>query len=109
MTTVINIRQAPKGWEDDPSFVYIGRPGRGHTGYYGNPFILYHPKDREDMLHRYYDWAVNLLHTDPTFAGKVLDLDGKTLVCFCRPLACHGDVLIVLIDYMKEIARADHP
>jgi hypothetical protein len=27
-----------------------------------------------------------------------LELKGKTLGCFCKPLACHGDVLAYIAD-----------
>ena len=30
---------------------------------------------------------------DAAFRRRVWELEGKTLVCFCSPKACHGDVL----------------
>jgi Domain of unknown function (DUF4326) len=30
------------------------------------------------------------------------ELRGKTLVCWCAPLPCHGDVLVELANLMAE-------
>ena len=94
MTSVINIRNAPLGWEKDPAFVYIGRAGRGFEGPWGNP----HPvgsrclrcavvHTRGEALERFKEDILKV----PTDAFVVLR--GKTLVCFCKPLPCHGDIL----------------
>lgn len=39
-TTVINIRDAPKGWMHDSRYTYIGRAGAGFDGKWGNPIVL---------------------------------------------------------------------
>ena len=101
-TQVVNIRNCPRGWERNPDYVYIGRAGKGLSGYYGTPIMLKREADREDVLHEYWDYAATRIHEDPKFAAMVLALDGKNLVCFCAPKACHGDVLKLLIDYLKE-------
>lgn len=36
----VNIRYAPVGWHQNSDYVYIGRPGKGQDGYFGNPFPL---------------------------------------------------------------------
>lgn len=105
MTQVVNIRQCPRGWERNPEYVYIGRPGKGLSGYYGNPIMLRNERDRDDVLHQYYEYAAKRIHEDAKFAAMVLALDGKNLVCFCAPKACHGDVLIILIDYLKKMTK----
>ena len=33
---------------------------------------------------------------------ELIELEDKTLVCFCKPLACHGDVLVKAIKYAQE-------
>lgn len=104
-TTVANIRNCPAGWQSDRKYVYIGRPGKGLSGYYGNPIMLRNEADREEVLHQYYDYAAKRIHEDPKFAAMVLALEGKTLVCFCAPKACHGDVLVLLIDYLKTVTK----
>ena len=38
---------------------------------------------------------------DEDFCRQLLELDGKVLGCFCKPQACHGDILIAAINYLK--------
>lgn len=47
---------------------------------------------REDVIEKFkYDFDFDkFINKDKR---KVYDLTGKTLGCFCKPLACHGDVL----------------
>jgi len=82
-TQVINIKQAPAGWKDDPHYVYIGRPSP-----WGNPFVIGPHGDRQQVIDQYVGWAKQ--HLTRT---QVAALAGKTLVCFCHPLPCHGHVL----------------
>lgn len=101
---VIHIKQAPHVWNSNPDYVYIGRKGYGHDGYFGNPVILSeHGYDRELVLREYRAYANIRGHQDPEFRRRVKALKGKTLVCFCAPLKCHGDVLTELaIQWTKE-------
>lgn len=88
--------------EARPNFVYIGRamPWRHIEGSpWGNPFKVK-------------DWGIeaSLRHYRTHILGKLLnreldirDLDGKTLVCWCRAgEPCHADVLIDLIRLLPE-------
>ncbi len=61
--------------------VYIGRGSP-----WGNPFRIGVDGTRDQVVARY---AAEIL---PTL--DVMPLRGKDLVCFCAPLACHGDVLL---------------
>jgi hypothetical protein len=90
MINVINIKDAPVGWRDDPHYVYIGRAGKGLDGYFGNPFIA---KQRGDTLDKYRGYLEDLLKVDREFIRRTKALQGKTLVCFCKPKRCHGDIL----------------
>jgi len=92
VTEVINIRNAPYGWEDDENYVYIGRAGHGHDGYFGNPIKL-NGKKRGTTLELFRSYVVNRLETDEIYRQRVKELNGKVLVCFCKPKPCHGDVL----------------
>jgi hypothetical protein len=93
ITPTINIKDAPKGWMYDPNYVYIGRAGKGHDGYYGNPFALKKGEPRGSTIERFREYAIERVRTDWQYASAIKDLRGKTLVCFCKPNACHGDVL----------------
>lgn len=101
-TTVINIKQAPKGWENDTQFVYIGRAGRGHDGYFGNPYRIQEGQDRGSTLDKYTKYLVRRVSIDTEFYERVKELSGKTLVCFCKPNPCHGDILAEMSDRLKE-------
>lgn len=71
------------------------------TTKWGNPFT--HIKDRktraefivatrEDSIKAYEIWIKN----QPHLMAALHELRGKILGCWCRPLACHGDVLLRL-------------
>lgn len=92
-TTVINIQKAPAGWQSDPQYVYIGRQGHGHSGYFGNPRWTGGKIDGDCSFESY---ARALIATDAEFKRRVTGLYGKTLVCFCKPNDCHGDMLVIL-------------
>lgn len=73
--------------------VYIGRPGKGMDGYFGNPFHMEPGRDRMQAIALYRNYFYRKMETDPAFRGRIESLRGKTLLCFCKPLACHGDVI----------------
>jgi hypothetical protein len=96
MTTVINIANAPPGWTTNTDYVYIGRPGKGLNGPWGNPFTLRNEKDRSYILVEYEEW---LYRQPQKFLDKMdAELYGKILVCFCKPKACHGDIIVSYVD-----------
>jgi hypothetical protein len=66
--------------------VYIGRPSK-----FGNPFVLGRDGNRREVIERYEQW---LLSQPALVAAAKRELRGKNLVCWCAPLACHGDVLM---------------
>lgn len=92
-TRVISMHQAPHQWELDPRFTYIGRAGHGQDGYFGNPFYLTNERDRPIILAQYREWFWRRVERDEIFRSRVSNLKGQTLVCFCAPKQCHGDVI----------------
>ena len=64
--------------------VYIGRPS-----IWGNPFVIGKDGTREEVVEKYRRWLL----TQPDLLGKIVILKGKTLGCWCKPQACHGDIL----------------
>lgn len=65
--------------------VYIGRPT-----IWGNKFEIGKDGTREEVLAKYEAW----LQERPSFIAMVKrDLRGKVLGCWCKPKACHGDIL----------------
>jgi hypothetical protein len=70
--------------------VYIGRPSK-----WGNPFQIGRDGTRARVIARYREY---LMGRPDLLAAIVPELRGKTLACWCAPLACHGDVLAELAD-----------
>jgi len=81
MTTVVHCKKAPYD-------IYIGRPNK-----WGNPFSEY-KYGREECIQKYREW----IQTQPNLLADLHELKGKRLGCWCKPLACHGDVLAELAD-----------
>ena len=73
----------------DPYDVYIGRGSK-----WGNPFRIGIDGTREDVIKQYRDW----IQTQPHLLNSLEELRGKTLGCFCSPQACHGDILVELLN-----------
>lgn len=131
---VINIKDAPRGWENNPQYVYIGRPRKsdcpkmttflsrdeeaeyitaGEYGSLGNPIPVGPTPNNEpcpwcEKTHHerggtlkcyemYLGWRIQ---ADPKFFQVIKALAGKTLVCFCKPNPCHGDILA---DFCEEL------
>jgi uncharacterized protein DUF4326 len=57
-----------------------------------NPFVIVRDGSRADVIAKYRAWIV----TQPQLMNALDELRGRNLVCWCAPLACHGDVLIEL-------------
>lgn len=102
MTKVENIRNLTGSWELEARYVYIGRAGHGHDGYFGNPFELKQEADRERVYQQYVDYLKARVRNDETFRRSVKALSGKTLVCFCAPKRCHGNALAIMADHLAE-------
>ena len=90
-TTVVNIRT-------NKCDVYVGRARDGDDGYFGNPFAIGKDGDRERVIELYRDYFYQRLRVDPEFVARIELLRGKRLGCFCKPKACHGDVIVEYLD-----------
>jgi len=90
ITRVINIKTEPEfqSEKSTPSYEYIGR-----GSYWGNPYSMYEEgDDREEVIRKYkYDFDYEKFPNKEK--SEVYKLAGKRLGCFCKPQACHGDVL----------------
>lgn len=98
MTEVVNIYHLKKDWDSNPEYVYIGRAGKGKSGFFGNPFI--NTGDPGSTLPLYEEYLQKRLFEDPEFKQKATKLKGKKLVCFCHPKPCHGDILKRYVDQL---------
>ncbi|CAF0867800.1 unnamed protein product [Adineta ricciae] len=70
--------------------VYIGRPSD-----WGNPFVIGKDGDRDDVIRKYRNW---IMRQADLLARIKPELQGKRIACWCKPEACHGDVLAELAD-----------
>ncbi|UJR35680.1 hypothetical protein I4U23_028430 [Adineta vaga] len=70
--------------------VYIGRPSD-----WGNPFVIGKDGDRSDVIRKYRNWIMR----QPDLLARIKpELHGQRIACWCKPEACHGDVLAELAD-----------
>lgn len=103
---VINIKQSL----GTPDEIYVGRPSP-----LGNPFIVGGENTREGAVRRYDNyfqaslnsrkpnavkWAFRLLFLYAKAYGEVV-----TLVCHCKPLACHADIIARELEKQLRKAR----
>lgn len=78
----------------EPYDVYIGRAMPGFSASrFANPFKVGRDGSREVCIARYRE---HLLAT-PELMAQLEQLRGKRLGCWCKPKACHGDVLVELL------------
>lgn len=90
-TTVANIAK-------EPFDIYIGRASprrRLKASKFANPFKIGRDGDRAQVLEKYR----NYLRSRPDLIEAARrELRGKVLGCWCKPEACHGDILAAVAD-----------
>lgn len=86
-TTVVRCGQ-------EPHDVYIGRPSK-----WGNPFAIGRgASTRAEAIAFYREW----IKAQPGLLADIHELKGKRLGCYCKPKACHGDVLAALANEERD-------
>ena len=70
--------------------VYIGRPSK-----WGNPFCIGRDGTREDVINAYRNYLLSNL----SLIDDIESLRGKILGCWCKPQACHGDVIEEILNW----------
>ncbi len=88
-TRVVNLH-------DEPYDVYIGRPGP-----WGNPFRIGEiykgwRLSREGAIGAFRYWF-ETSDQGQELKARLHELEGKRLGCYCKPAACHGDVLVAAV------------
>lgn len=105
-----------KDWMSDDNNIYIGRRGivfiPDETGskkrypptdsYWANPFRISKNMNRDQIVTQYREHIVSKLDRDGW--DKLNELIGKNLGCWCKPEACHGDVLIDLVSQRCSVS-----
>lgn len=87
MTKVVNLYK-------EKYTIYIGRPSK-----WGNPFEIGKDGTREQVLQKYKQYILE----KPELLEMLPQLKNEILGCFCKPNACHGDILIELLKEGKWI------
>jgi hypothetical protein len=80
--------------------IYIGRGSP-----WGNPFAIGHGEEgpsRAEVINLYRQYFEEKIKTDPAFKTGILAMKGLRLACFCKPEACHGDVIAEYLDRLPE-------
>ena len=88
MVTVVNLRSSAFD-------VYIGRAGHGQDGRFGNPFVVGRDGVRGECVEKFRAWfhgPSKQAYEMRVRAITEIPRDAK-LGCFCKPNACHGDVI----------------
>lgn len=78
----------------EPYDVYIGRAGKGQSGFWGNPFKVGPDGTLDEVLDKFRVYVLE----SPELMSRLHELRGKRLGCFCKPKRCHGDILAELAD-----------
>lgn len=81
-TCVVNIYKQPYD-------VHIGRPSK-----WGNPFVIGIDGSRADVIRKYEKYILQRSE----LLKDLHELKGKRLGCYCKPAACHGDILVELVE-----------
>lgn len=109
-------------WMRDPENIYIGRggvvfvpvAGNGSTkekmrwptsdSIWANPFKVAKDDEasRAECIERYRKHLKKQMDSGKITKEMLLELRGKTLGCWCKPLACHGDVLVEMIESLSS-------
>lgn len=96
MIKVVNKRSGEPG-------VYIGRPSL-----LGNPFVIGKHGNREEVVEKYKEFFYDQLGKSRPFADEIDRITNiyrttgaLTLICWCAPELCHGDVIR---DYILMVA-----
>ncbi len=80
-TRVVNLKL-------DKYEIYIGR-----GSIWGNPFVMGKDGTRDSVIAKYRYQLMQALKQGSITNDDLINLRGKVLGCYCKPLKCHGDVL----------------
>ena len=78
--------------------VYIGRGSM-----WGNPFRIGEHGTREEVIELYRKFLWSQVKLGLVTKDDLTSLRGRRLGCFCKPKACHGDVIVRAVEWaLKE-------
>jgi hypothetical protein len=104
-----------KDWCEDKKNIYIGRKGivfinkeryPKENSIFCNPYKINDVTDRTQVILKYKIYLLEKIKDDKVFRKEFYKLKNKKLGCWCKPEACHGDVIIEILNtdnLMKNI------
>ena len=93
MCIVVNLRSSKYT-------VYIGRAGHGQDGRFGNPFRVGKDGAQGECVKLFRDWLYGESREAYEMRCRIITEIpyDAVLGCFCKPRACHGDVIAELVN-----------
>jgi len=90
ITRVINVHRQKEfaGLKSTSAYEYIGR-----GSYWGNPYSMHAENENREEVIRLFKYDFDNDKFPRKRKSEVYKLAGKRLGCFCKPEACHGDVI----------------
>lgn len=85
--------------------IYVGR-GRGSV--LGNPFVMESEADRARVIQEYRLWLWEKIKEKSEVFAELVRIKKSAeqgdvhLVCWCKPKACHGDVIARCVEWMIQ-------
>ncbi len=102
MITVANLRMKREG-------VYIGRAnGQWQQSPLANPFKISRCCTREQAIAQYRLWLWQQMQSDTPAFRELLRIQqlamttDVTLLCWCKPQACHGDIIVNATQWLNK-------
>ena len=80
----------------EPYDVYIGR-----GSVWGNPFPITPEQSRNQVIEKYKKYFDDQRKAGVFTNDMLLELKGQRLGCFCKPQACHGDIIKKAVNNLK--------
>lgn len=68
----------------------------------GNPFRIGKDGNREEVIKKYRTYLYNCIKVVDELNNLADMKEDTVLGCWCRPKACHGDVVINAVNWLKE-------
>lgn len=65
---------------------------------FGNPFKIFEDGTRLNVIKKFRKYFIRRVKKEKWFREQVENLRGQRLGCHCKPLPCHGDVIMEYLE-----------
>lgn len=101
--------------DDDLRIHHMNNTDVGEPGWLGNPYKVDVDGGRAEVIAKFRMEFAHRIAEDEEFRQAVLELQGDVLGCWCKPEACHGDVIKSYLDnhrgkesYLREVKEGGY-